>query len=168
MCPGSQVKKELQRKGYRQLRQTAGSPWDEDSDVMTRFRNMVVRAGLVESPFPLEGWGQACPEGVREEVQTWGTEDPLGQGKGGREWGRSWKRRGQKDRKLRDTTVHGSDPVERRGTSDAGRRGNNGVLMSRMCEGVGMECQEGGLPSVRTMNGSHCREEENTLHQNCF
>lgn len=64
MCPESQVKKELQRKGYGQLCQTAGSPWDEDSDVMATFRNMVVMAGLVESPFPLEGWGQTCPEGV--------------------------------------------------------------------------------------------------------
>lgn len=41
------------------------SHWNEDSEVMARFRNMVVMAGLVERPFPLEGWEQAQPEGLK-------------------------------------------------------------------------------------------------------
>jgi len=42
------------------------SHWDEGSEVMVRFGNMVVMAGLVESTSPPpDRWGQTCPEGVK-------------------------------------------------------------------------------------------------------
>lgn len=71
-------------------------------------------AGLVESAPPPKtqtGGDKPAQRESREQVQIWGTEDPWGAEKGAR----AGRVGGVKeDCKLRETTAHGSDPVERR------------------------------------------------------